>query len=123
MHVVLEYGALDPQVLLLQETLDHMDVLRNESNGGLEGLEGYHHVCFDGDSALVVLLPPDLLPRIEVEDLLVEVWSGEPIGLRLRIIHRQVVWVFKIAVIGRWNVWMEWPWVAKVAVLDIRNLL
>lgn len=100
-----------------------MDVLRNESNGGLEGLEGYHHFCFDGDSALVVLLPPDLLPRIEVEDLLVEVWSGEPIGLRLRIIHRQVVRVLKIAVIGRRSVWMEWRWVTKVGVLDSRNLL
>ena len=88
MHVCLESGALDPQVLLLQETLDLMNVLRDESNGGLESLEGYHHVCFDVDSVFVVLLPPNLLSRIEVEDLPVEVWSGELIGLRLRIIHR-----------------------------------
>ena len=99
-----------------------MDFLSHESNRGLEGLEGYHHFCFNFDSVLVVVLPPDLLLRIEVKDFLVEVWSREFIGLRLRIIHRQVVWVFEIASIGRRNVWMDRPWVVKVAISDIRRL-
>ena len=80
-------------LLIVVPVVDSLDVAIKVVDGVLHGLESNKHLGLNLDALLVIVLVPDLVIRVELPNLLVEVGTGENLTVLVLVGGSVVAWV------------------------------